>query len=38
MHWVMGNKKARLILDCDPDRKKMKMQIYTLDLEKGQGD
>ena len=38
MHWVMGNKKARLILDCDPDRKKMKMQIYTLDLEIGQGD
>lgn len=31
MHWITGKKKVRIILDCDPDRKKIKMQINFLD-------
>ena len=31
MCWIMGKKKVRIILDCDPDRKKIKMQINLLD-------
>lgn len=31
MRWIMGKKKVRITLDCDPDRKAMKMQINLLD-------
>lgn len=31
MYWITGKKKVRIILDCDPDRKKVKMQINFLD-------
>lgn len=31
MYWITGKKKVRIILDCDPDRKKIKMQINFLD-------
>lgn len=31
MCWITGKKKVRIILDCDPDRKKIKMQINFLD-------
>ena len=33
MYWITSKKKVRLVLDCDPNRKKMKMQIYTLNEE-----
>lgn len=31
MHWITGKKKVRIILDCDPDRQRIKMQINLLD-------
>lgn len=30
MYWITGKKKVRIILDCDPDRQKIKMQISLL--------
>ncbi len=38
MYWITSKKKVRLVLDCDPNRKKMKMQIYTLNEEKEESE
>ena len=38
MYWITSKKKVRLVLDCDPNLKKMKMQIYTLNEEKEESE
>ena len=38
MYWITSKKKVRLVLDCDPNRKKMKMHIYTLNEEKEESE